>query len=181
MCARPHPLRLAALLLLAGLLAAPVPAAEQQAPPIAAGGHWAVPPEGVCTPEPGLLVAAGDDAAAPFPFAPGDTLSLAQIETLQRFLPRPLWEYRERFFYEGMRLEVGPCHRDYAPPAFSQEVTARESAKATLAGDGGLEGWTAGLGFPPAGIDRDEDLVAVPPPDKELKHLVSSTNLTKGR
>src|SRR5690606_23803634 len=42
---------------------------------------------------------------------------------------------------------------DYAPPGFFSEVTARESASATLTRDGGLEGWTAGLAFPPAGID----------------------------
>jgi hypothetical protein len=149
------PIRIVIPLLLAGLLAASVAEAQEE-PPAAPPGAWAVPPEGACTPQGGLLVAAGEDAAAPFPYNPGDTLSLAQVEALQRFLPRPLWEYRERFFYEGMRLEIGPCHRDYAPPAFFQEVTARESAKATLSGDGGLEGWTAGLAFLPAEIDRDD-------------------------
>lgn len=155
-----RPLRLAGPLLLAALLLAPGSARAQQegapADDAAAVGPWDVPPEGACTPQGGLLVAAGDDAAAPFPFAPGDTLSLAQIETLQRFLPRPLWEYRERFFYEGMRLEIGPCHRDYAPPAFFQEATARHAGQATLASDGGLEGWTAGLAFAPAAIGREE-------------------------
>jgi hypothetical protein len=145
-------LRIAAPLALAALLAAPARAEE----PAPAADPWAVPPEGSCTPRGGVRVAAGDDASAPFPFAPGDTLALAQIEGLRRFLPRPLWEYRERFFYEGMRLEVGPCHRDYAPPAFFQEVTAREAGRARLAADGGLEGWTAGLAFPPAGIDPDD-------------------------
>lgn len=149
MRAPPRPLRLATLLALAAL-AAPARAAE---PGRAAARPWAVPPEGACAPAGGLRVASGDDAEAPFPFAPGDTLSLAQVETLRRFLPRPLWEYRDRFFYEGMRLEVGPCYRDYAAPAFFQEVTAKQAAPATLASDGGLAGWTAGLAFPPEAIE----------------------------
>lgn len=154
--------RIVLALLLAGGLAGPVAAEQEAAQPPAAGapaaspGPWTVPAEGACRPSEGLLAAAGEDASAPFPFAPGEVLSRAQVEQLQRFLPRPLWEYRERFFYEGMRLEIGPCHRDYAPPGFFQEVTARESPKARLTDDGGLDGWTAGLAFAPATIDRDD-------------------------
>ena len=138
--------------MLAALAAALPPAAlaEEAAPVV---DPWAVPPEGACAPSGGLRVAPGDDADAPFPFATGEALALPQIETLRRFLPRPLWEYRERFFYEGMRLEVGPCYRDYSPPAFFQDVTARATPRATLTSDGGLEGWRAGLAFPPAAID----------------------------
>ncbi|HSJ96714.1 MAG TPA: DUF1329 domain-containing protein [Myxococcota bacterium] len=149
--------RPAALLLLAAWLLAPASApaqeAEAPAPSAEAADPWAVPPEGACAPDGGLRVASGDDAAAPFPFAPGDTLELARVEALQRFLPRPLWEYRERFFYEGMRLEIGPCYRDYAPPAFFQEATARGAGRASLGSDGGLLGWEAGLAFPPGAID----------------------------
>lgn len=133
------------------LLAAPASGAEDREAPKAS--RWAVPPEGACEPAGGLEVGAGDAAAAPFPFRTGETLALPQVETLRRFLPRPLWEYRERFFYEGMRLEVGPCFRDYAPPAFFQDATARHAGQATLVSDGGLAGWSAGLPFAPGTID----------------------------
>ena len=162
----PLPSVIPALVLMAAVpgsgAAPPAPAAEEAearaAEPAAAAQSdpWAVPPEDACRPSGGLRVAAGDDGDAPFPFAPGDTVQLPQIEALRRFLPRPLWEYRERFFYEGMRLEIGPCYRDYAPPAFFQEATARNAGKATLASDGGLGGWQAGLAFPPASIDPDD-------------------------
>jgi hypothetical protein len=143
-------LRAAALVLLAAALAAPARAEEARAP---ADDPWALPAEGACAPGGGLRVASGDDAEAPFPFAPGDTLALAQVDALRRFLPRPLWEYRDRFFYEGMRLEIGPCYRDYAPPDFFREAGARHAGEVTLTSDGGLAGWSAGLAFPPAAID----------------------------
>jgi hypothetical protein len=151
----PRPLRLAlSLLCLATAPGAFAQAAEEgPAAAPAASGPWSIPPEGACTPGGGLRVAAGDDAEAPFPLATGDTLSLAQVETLRRFLPKPLWEYRDRFFYEGMRLEVGPCYRDYSPPVFFHDASQRASSKPTLTSDGGLSGWTAGLAFPPDAID----------------------------
>lgn len=150
-----RPLRL--VLSLACLAAWPgtsVRAADEHAPaPPSAAGPWSLPPEGACTPGGGLHVASGDDAEAPFPWAPGDTLALAQVETLRRFLPKPLWEYRERFFYEGMRLEIGPCYRDYAPPAFFRDASRPTSPIPTLSSDGGLVGWGAGLAFAPGTID----------------------------
>ena len=34
-----------------------------------------------------------------------------------------LWAYRERFFHEGMRLEIGACFADYGPPEFYRAAT----------------------------------------------------------
>ena len=31
--------------------------------------------------------------------------------------------YRERFFHEGMRLEIGACFADYGPPEFYRNAT----------------------------------------------------------
>lgn len=143
------PIALAGALL--ALAAPPAPAAES-----AAADRWAVPPEGACAPAGGLRVAAGDDADAPFPFAPGDTLSLAQIETLRRFLPRPLWEYRERFFYEGMRLEVGPCFRRYPAGEWYERATAEHAGEARIDDAGNLRDHVAGMPFPPASIDAGD-------------------------
>jgi hypothetical protein len=76
-----------------------------------------------------------------------------RLATLERFLPDFVWPYRERFFYEGMRLEVGPCFRDYSAPDFFQAATRRHAGEAHLLPDGGIEGWSAGLPFPPERIE----------------------------
>ena len=39
------------------------------------------------------------------------------LATLEPFLPPEVWARRAELFHEGMRLEVGPCFRRYAPPA----------------------------------------------------------------
>lgn len=129
--------------------------AEQPAvsSPAPAGERWAVPPEGRCDLVGGLPDLGGEDAPASFPFEPGASVALPQLERLRRFLPEALWTYRERFFYEGMRLEIGPCYRDYSPPAFFSDATARHAGQATLTENGGLEGWEAGLPFAPDTID----------------------------
>jgi hypothetical protein len=129
-------------------IALALPAAAEDAP-----GPWAVPPEGGCEPAAGLRIAPDEDATAAFPFKTGDGVTLQQLEALRNFLPKPLWEYRERFFYEGMRLEIGPCFRDYSPPAFFVEATEKNRDTAKLDTDGGLAGWHAGLPFPPDAID----------------------------
>lgn len=138
--------------LLAPAWAAEPDAASSTAEP-AASTPWGLPPEGRCDPPEGLRVDGDEDAAASFPFQPGASVALPQLETLRRFLPVPLWTYRERFFYEGMRLEIGPCYRDYAPPAFFSDATTRHADRATLTSDGGLDGWVAGLAFAPSRID----------------------------
>ena len=72
---------------------------------------------------------------------------LESIERLSGFLPTELWNHRELFFYEGMRLEIGPCFRDYAPPEFFREATRRAAGRASLLENGGLAAEGAGLGI----------------------------------
>lgn len=150
---------IAMIVALGGSLAAPALAestddsSSPSTAPAPARDPWSVPPEGLCDPVDGLRVVGDEDATASFPFEPGASVALPQIEALRRFLPEPLWTYRERFFYEGMRLEIGPCYRDYSPPAFFSEATARHAGQATLTSDGGLESWVAGLPFEPSTID----------------------------
>jgi hypothetical protein len=134
--------------LLAALAVAPA-----GADPPAKPGPWALPPAGSCQPTAGLHVEAGSDVTAGFPFKTGDTVAMPQLEALRHFLPGPIWTYRERFFYEGMRLEIGPCFRDYAPPGFFQAATAKFRGHAKLDANGGLSGWVAGLPFDPEDID----------------------------
>ena len=117
-----------------------------------AASPWALPAEGKCQPEGGLRAAPGEDASAPVPFQTGDSFEIGRLEVLRRFVPKELWQYRDRFFYEGMRLEIGPCFRDYGAPAFYHEATEKLRGQAKLDG-GGLTGYLAGQPFPPDTID----------------------------
>lgn len=119
---------------------------------------WAVPEAGACQPAGGLL-RGGPEAepdARPLPFGPGDVFGIDRLETLRAWLPEFLWPWRERFFYEGMRLEVGSCFADYGPPAFFREATDRFRGEAALEEGGGLTGYRAGLPFAADGIDPDD-------------------------
>jgi Protein of unknown function (DUF1329) len=118
---------------------------------------WAPPAEGSCAPSGGTHVRPGapPEDAVSAPFAPGDTLAIERLPLLERYLPDFLWPHRERFFYEGMRLEIGSCFRDYGAPDFFVAATEAGRGKATLAADGGLVGWSAGLPFHPADIASD--------------------------
>jgi hypothetical protein len=134
---------------------------EAAAEPAEAGrfaAAWAVPAEEACRPEGGLRGAPGGDASAlSFAFEPGAAVEHGKLESIRRFLPKEVWENRERFFYDGMRLEIGPCFRDYAPPAFFAAATEKFRGQAVLTEAGGLEGHTAGLPFAPDAIDPKDE------------------------
>jgi hypothetical protein len=125
-------------------------------PVTAESDPWQLPTAGACSPSGGLR-GSDDDAAARFPYRSGDAVELAKLSTLRSFLPPELWEQRERFFFEGMRLEVGPCFADYAPPAFYAEAAQPAAVRLT---DGGLEGYRAGAPFPARGLAADDPDVA---------------------
>jgi hypothetical protein len=135
-------------LVLAFLLA--LAAAARAAAPSA---PWALPAEGKCQPEGGLRAAPGEDASAQVPFQTGDSFDVARLEVLRRFVPKELWQYRDRFFYEGMRLEIGPCFRDYGAPDFYRAATEKLRGQTKLDAGGGLTGYLAGQPFPPDAID----------------------------
>jgi hypothetical protein len=122
----------AAWLGLALLLAAPAALAQP-------GSPWTLPVAGACAPSGGTHVRPGapPEDAVTVPFSTGDTFAIDRLPTLERYLPDFVWKERERFFYEGMRLEIGPCFRDYGPPDFFVAATDAARAKATLAPDGG--------------------------------------------
>ncbi len=127
------------------------PAASAEAPAEA----WPLPEPGACQPKGGLLAgprATPEDAPPALPFEPGDVFELERLDTLKNFLPEFVWPHRERFFFDGMRLEIGPCFRDYGPPAFYDEATEKFRGQAKLTANGGLEGYTAGQPFAPVDI-----------------------------
>ena len=114
---------------------------------------WALPPAGSCAPTATLAGAPVAEDAAPPALKTGDVISLERLEAVRRLLPPAVWEQRDKFFFEGMQLEIGPCFRDYSAPAFFQEATQKFRGQAKLREDGGLEGFTAGLPFAPDTID----------------------------
>jgi hypothetical protein len=105
---------------------------------------------------PATGVAAED--APPVVLREGMKLGLADMPSLASLLPEEVWRYREVFFYEGMQMELGPCHRRYPLPGFFTEATRELAGRVRLDRDGNLRDYVAGLPFPPDEIDpRAED------------------------
>ncbi len=95
-----------------------------------------------------------EDAGALAPtFKEGDVIAFDQVDALRAFLPPEFWANRDFFFYEGMKLEVGPFNRDYSPPPEWQAATERFKGQPRIGPDGSLENYTAGTPFPPEQID----------------------------
>lgn len=86
----------------------------------------------------------------------GAQLSLEQLLGIQRLLPPEVFTYRDVFFHEGMRMEIGACHRRYSTAPFYAEATQAFAGQARLDEDGNLLDYTAGLPFPPEGIDASQ-------------------------
>jgi hypothetical protein len=95
---------------------------------------------------PRATVAAEDAGVAPS-FKEGDVITYEQIDSLRPFLPPEFWANRDFFFYEGMRLEIGPFYRDYSPPAEFLQASERFAGQAKLGPDGSLKDYTAGTPF----------------------------------
>jgi hypothetical protein len=129
---------------------------------VTSGAHaaepWAIPAEGSCAQ--GVIAAPGSDVV-PASFRVGEILDVEKVAVLKPFLPDELWANRERFFYDGMQLEIGPCFRDYAPPAFFSKATERFRGEARLSPEGALEGHRAGLPFAPDTIDPADPRAAL--------------------
>ena len=129
-------------------LAMPLAAAALAAP--AAG---APPPEGTC---PALYGAPGASVAedATITRLPeGALVEHNALLALRHLLPDEVWQLRHAFFFDGMRLEIGACHRVYPTADFYAAASEKFAGKATLDADGNLHGYVAGLPFPPKSID----------------------------
>ncbi|MEE8507610.1 MAG: DUF1329 domain-containing protein [Myxococcota bacterium] len=118
---------------------------------------WGLPDPEVCEPRGGLRGWPIGVDAPPVSFEPGDTFSVEQLPLLRAYFPPELWSQRERFFYEGMRLEIGTCFADYSPPAFFLSAGASFRGKARLLPNGGLADYTAGLPFAAEDIDAGDE------------------------
>jgi hypothetical protein len=117
-----------------------------------------VPPAGSCPPY-ALSPGAGEtreEDVVPREFRLGEVIDLDGAERLKNYLPREVWERRQAFFFEGMALQIGPCHRRYPAPDYFQRATAQNAGKARLDDEGNLIGYGGeGLPFPPASIPDD--------------------------
>lgn len=87
-------------------------------------------------------------------------ISAEGLLALQSLLPAAIWRHRERFFFEGMSLEIGPCQRRYPVPAFYSEATRKFSGQVSLDKQGNLENYVAGVPFPPDSIDPQSEVAA---------------------
>ncbi|MBM4383137.1 MAG: DUF1329 domain-containing protein [Deltaproteobacteria bacterium] len=111
-----------------------------------------LPPEGRC---PGAR-AAGASAEVDATHAPlrsGDVIEHAALLRVRDLLPPEIWRHRDAFFFDGMRLTIGACHRRYAASAAFEEATRANAGNARLDADANLPAHAAGLPFPPASID----------------------------
>ena len=135
-------------------LALPLALAASYAP---RAGAVEVPPEGSCPPypvQPGEGEPGAEDVV-PRAFRRGERIRMDGLARLRNYLPKEVWNLREAFFYEGMVMEIGPCHRRYPVPDFFSEATAESRARVDE--DGNLFDFSGtGLPFPWHDID-DQD------------------------
>lgn len=119
---------------------------------LAQSALWALPPEGDCR----ALRAPSGTVENPPVYKPGQVVTREQLDSLQPLLPPELWEQRDLFFFDGMRLELGPCFRRYAPPDFFAEATRQFAGQSRLLENGGLASAAAGLPFDPAALAMED-------------------------
>jgi hypothetical protein len=110
-----------------------------------------LPPENTC-PAIGVSPDAGSDAV-PRRLREGARVSYDMMPGLRDLLPPEVWQNRHVFFYPGMQMVIGACHRRYPVPSFFEEATRRFAGQVSLDDEGNLEGYVAGLPFPPDQID----------------------------
>lgn len=91
---------------------------------------------------------AEDSGAAGPKFKEGDVITMDKIESIKPFLPVEFWNNRDFFFYDGMKMEIGPFFRDYSPAKEYVDATQRFKGKSKIGPDEALEGYTAGQPFP---------------------------------
>ena len=115
---------------------------------LAVGAAAAAPPEaGVCPPIQVRANAHLEDAVSAR-MHEGQAIGIQDLGAIKDLFPPEVWKFRDVFFYEGMRLEVGPCHRVYKPGPSYEEATRRFAGKARVDKQGNLKGSVAGLPFP---------------------------------
>ena len=129
---------LATTLLLALSLAQAAPAGE-------------LPPEGRC----GGTTTAIELDASRAPLRSGDVVDRAAVGSLRDFLPAEIWAHRDTFFFDGMQLTIGACHRRYPASRAYEDATRARAGNARLDAEGNLSDHAAGMPFPPETLDAN--------------------------
>ncbi len=124
---------------------------------VAGPARGGLPPEDECPAVTGLTGPNASADGGPMLLKEGMILRRDDLMALRSFIPRDIWHHREQFFFEGMRLEIGPCHRRYPVPQAFREATERFADAVRLDRDGNLRDYVAGLPFPPERIDLADD------------------------
>ena len=102
--------------------------------------------------------AQAEDAGATVPsFEEGDIITFEDAAKLRPFLPEEFWDNRDFFFYEGMKMEIGPTNADYSEPPVYKAATERFRGQPRIGPDNSLENFTAGQPFPMDEIDCAND------------------------
>ncbi|HBZ69127.1 MAG TPA: hypothetical protein DEP35_05015 [Deltaproteobacteria bacterium] len=112
---------------------------------------------GLAAPPPSKSALRQDTGTVGPPFREGETITFEQIQKIQPYVPPEFWNQREFFFFDGMKLEIGPFFRDYSPAQPYHEATRRFAGQARIGPDGSLENYTAGQPFPIDQIDCKGD------------------------
>ena len=110
----------------------------------------------LCLASPALAQQAEDAIGAPS-FKQGDVITLDKVDSLKNFLPPEFWANRDFFFYEGMKLEIGPFFADYSPSDAYKAATQKFAGKSKIGPDASLESYTAGQPFPMEQVDCKAD------------------------
>jgi len=119
----------------------------------AASASAGLPPEDQCPTLTGIPGAGPGEDAIAYRLREGQLLHFADMLLLGQLLPTEVWRNRDAFFHEGMRMELGPCHRRYAQGEWFDAATKQFAGQARIDDDGNLVGHVAGLPFPPDSID----------------------------
>jgi hypothetical protein len=127
----------------------------------ASGAAAAPPPENHCPSMSGAPGATEQQDAVPTPIREGMLLRYHDILALRSLLPIEIWRNRDQFFYEGMQLTIGPCHRRYEVPGFFDDATEAYSKRAEVDRKGNLLRYVAGTPFPPGAMDPDDEDLGV--------------------
>jgi hypothetical protein len=101
--------------------------------------------------------AAAQDAVPGLPFKEGDVLAFEDIDKLKNYLPPEFWENREYFFYEGMKIEIGPTQRQYEPAPVYEAATDQFQKSVVVGREGALENFKGGRPFATESIDCKGD------------------------
>jgi len=172
------------------------------------GAHddWSIPAPGSCEAARGERTGDAADAGG-FTLRPGTAVAFEQLASLRALLPKPVWDARERFFHEGMRIQIGPFwyfDLQTLAPLYSIEYGKDGRADGiaihasrwsedrpdyprwpddptreirVLDSAGAFYATESGRG---SWRRESYDFVATPPDDKELQHLASVTSIERG-